>query len=164
MKNICNILLVSVSIILFNSCSNIENIAIDSSKKMITDLFNNNDSFGKYVYRPDKDTLFTLIRVYKNNTMIDNLIDGDETFVNPIIFYKNKKEKYGTLKNYEILEMEYQYTLFPLWDYGYPHSVKTKLTCQYNEMKTEEIITVYYIKEKSGSEIVDYTIIENPIE
>jgi hypothetical protein len=154
MKTIKNCFLLLITVFYFYACESIENKAIIASNSMVNDFIYTNENIAKYFYRPYDDILYIFLDVYDNNGKLIQY-SGDD-FINKFIEIKNN---YGKINNYEIIKTEYDYDIFPFYDYGYPHGVLIELRCYYNNnIITNETINGYYIKERNEINIVSYSI------
>lgn len=140
-----------------------EDTAINSSKKMIAEIYVSSNeiiNLDKYLYKPVDDSVYCNFRIFKNDTHNKNMIT-DEYSDFPEIIYTHIKP-YGKLLNYSIIDIDYEYDMFPFYDYGRSHNVKIILLCEYEHMHTKEILDGYYIKEIEKIGIVSYYIIQDP--
>jgi hypothetical protein len=123
---------------------------------MISDIIFNNEKIANYFYRPIDDVIYVFLNIDNNFKPVNEWKQyTGEDFLKEFIKIKNS---YGPLLKYEIIKIEYDFDLFPFYDYGYPHGIKIIIKCYYNNLIKKEIIYGYYIKEIGKTQIVSYNI------
>ena len=169
MKTIKLIICVFI-LFLLSSCSSIsiKEKAIIASYDVIEKIFYDIKNINEYLYNPADEILYAFLDIYKgvydlfeedeNDTILHyRQYSGDDFFSK----YIEIKEYLGKIKKYEIMNINYQYDMLPLYDYGYPYSVKIDLKIYYDNIILEEVIHGYYLKEIDRINIVSYSIKNN---
>jgi hypothetical protein len=140
-------------LIILSACDNIKNEAILASNEMISDITFNYKIIDKYFYEPSENVFYIFLNIFDDQGNWKQYSGKD--FLEK---YTEVKNSYGSLLNYEILQIEYDFNLFPFYDYGYPHRIDIELKCYYENIIKKETIGGYYIKEIGTAKIVRYFI------
>jgi hypothetical protein len=139
--------------LLLFSCSSMKNNAIKAAEIMLNDIIYNRENIKDYFYNPVDDIYYIFLNVYDENGKWIQYSGG-----NLLEKYNEIKNNYGEIINYEIIKIEYDYDIFPFYDYGYPHGIRIEMKVHYNGFSTYENINGYYIKEIDKTNIASYSI------
>jgi hypothetical protein len=148
------------------SCINIKEKATSASNIFINDIIYDINNIVNYYYNPTEGIYYVFLNI--DNDIIILYDEIEENDISPnytqyigddVINKLNKLKSYfGQIIKYEIIDIKYEYDIFPFYDYGYPHGVIIKLLVYYNNIILSENIYGYYIKEIDKIKMVSYDI------
>jgi hypothetical protein len=161
------ILFLAVISVFLNSCVNIKTKekSIIASNIFINDIMYNINNIEKYYYNPVEGIYYIYLEMNNEfNKIFDENFEehpnlskqywGDN-ILKQLILLNNY---FGNIIKYELMNIEYNFEMFPFYDYGYPHHITIELLIYYENIVLRKKIWGYYIKEIDKIIIVSMSI------
>ena len=153
-----------INTVLFSCASiGVREKAIIASNYMINDILHDINNIKNYYYNPVDGINYIFLNIYNdvyNVNEEENASLNYKEYLSDDFFIKLEEIRnyFGEIIEYEILNIEYEYNIFPFYDYGYPHLIDIELKIYYKNIVIMEHIRGYYIKEIDKINIVGYSI------